>query len=152
MAVTDAMKRPIECKLYYNLNYLADENVTTGWYRLGYITGFNIDDNPNDFEYYDQFELQESKKGRATIEGSINQDYCNYTASIYKLAKERTNVALRIDIADNGEGPVTEQYYFALLNFKDKSLDFGDLNNGGDTAINCSVNFSCRSYKPYVPV
>ena len=151
MAVTDTMKRPIEGELYGNLDYDADENVSTGWFRLGYITAFSINDNPNDFEYYDKWTLQPAKKGRGTIEGSLSQDFTNYAASIYKLAKDRTNVALRLDIADDGEGPVTEQVYVELVNFKDKSFEFGDLNNGGDSAMSCSVNFSLRSYKFYQP-
>lgn len=151
MAATDTLKRGIEGELYYNLDYDADENVTEGWVRLGYVTAFTINDNPNDFEYYDKFTLQPAKKGRATIDGSLTQSFSNYTASIYKLAKERTNVALRLDIADNGEGPVTEQLYVELVNFKDKSFDFGDLNGDSDGPMTCTVNFSMRDYKFYQP-
>jgi len=151
MAVTDTLKRPIEGELYSNLDPDADELIVAGWTRLGYVTAFSINDNPNDFEYYDKWTLQPAKKGRATIDGSLTQDFSNYNASIYKLAKDRTNIALRLDIADDGEGPVTEQVYVTLVNFKDKSLEFGDLNNGGDAAMSCSVNFSCRSYKFYTP-
>lgn len=151
MAATDALKRGIEGELYYNLDYDADENITEGWIRLGYITSFTINDDPGDFEYYDKFTLQPAKKGRATISGSLSQSFSNYTASIYKLAKERKNVGLRLDIADNGEGPVTEQLYVELVNFKDKSFDFGDLNGDSDGAMTCSVNFSLRDYNFYQP-
>jgi hypothetical protein len=151
LAATEFLKRGMECELYYNLDYDADENVTDGWVRAGYITSLSINDNPNDFEYYDKWTLQPAKKGRATIDGSLTQNFSNYTASLYKLAKDRTNVALRIDIADDGEGPVTEQIYIELVNFRDKSIDFGDLNGDSDGPVSCTMNFSLRSYKFYQP-
>lgn len=151
MAATDTLKRGIEGTLYYNLDYDADETVTDGWIKLGYVTAFTINDNPNDFEYYEKLTLQPAKQGRSTIEGSLSQSFTNYTASIYKLAKERTNVALRLDIADNVVGPVTEQLYVELVNFKDKSFDFGDLNGDSDGPMTCTVNFSMRDYKFYQP-
>ena len=151
MAATEFLKRGIECELFYNLDYDADETVTDGWIRLGYITSFSINDNPNDFEYYDKWTLMPAKKGRSTIDGSLTQNYSNYTASIYKLAKDRTNVALRVDIRDDGEGPVTEQVYVQLVNFRDKSIDFGDLNGDSDNPVSCTVNFSLRSYKFHQP-
>jgi hypothetical protein len=149
MAVTDFVKLGIEGTLFYNADYDADENIVANWVELGYITDISFDEDPNNYEYYNKYTLQPAKRGRPTNSGSIGQMFTNYADSIFKLAKEGNAVAFRIDIADNGTGPVTEQFYVSTVNLKKRSYKPGNLNESGEQSV--SVDFSYASSKFYQP-
>lgn len=149
MAVTDTLKLGIEGTLYYNPDYDADELITEGWVELGYVTDVNFDEDPGDYDYYNKYTKQPAKKGRPENSGSITQMFTNYADTIFKLAKDRTTVALRIDIADNGEGSPTEQFYVSTVDFKRRSYNPGNLNEAGEQTV--SVDFTYASSKFYQP-
>jgi hypothetical protein len=149
LAVTDTVKYSIEGTLFYNLDYDADENITDGWVELAYITDSNFEEDPNSQEYYKKYDLQPAKRGRPTNTGSISQMFTNYADSILKLAKDGSAVAFRIDIADNGTGPATEQFYVSTVNLKKRSYKSGNLNDSGEMTV--SVDFSYANSHFYQP-
>lgn len=150
MAATDTLKLGIEGTLYYNLDYDADETVPDGWIELGYVTDVNFDEDPGDYDYYNKYTLQPSKRGRPQNSGSITQMFTNSAETIFELAKNRNCVALKIEIADNGEGPASEVFYVSTVNFKKRSYKPGNLNEAGEQTV--SVDFIYANSHFYQPV
>jgi hypothetical protein len=147
LAVTDQVKLGIEGTMYINTDYDADENITEGWVEYGYMTDIGFDEDPGDVDIYNKYTLQPAKRGRPQNSGSMTQMFTNYNDTILKLAKDRTCVAIRIDIADNGTGPVTEQFYVSTVNFKKRSYKPGNLNEASEQTV--SADFTYASSKFY---
>lgn len=150
MAVTDSVKIGLEGTLSYCLEGTADETDTDAvWVELGYVEDFNIDDNPNDFEYYNKYTRQTPKRGRPEISGSIGQLYTNYPDSVLKLAVDRSVVAFKLAIADNGQGAATEVLYIKNASFGQKSFKGGNLNESNPVSV--SVNYKAEAYHFHAP-
>lgn len=150
MAATDSVKIGLEGTFSYCLDGTADENtVGATWVVLGYVEDFNLDDNPNDYEYYNKYTRQTPKRGRPEISGSVNQLYTNYAKSVLKLAVDRATVAFKLEIADNGQGSATEVLYVKNASFGQKSFKGGNLNESNPISI--SVNYKAEAYHIVVP-
>lgn len=150
MAVTDLVKRSIEGTLFYNLDYDADESITSGWIEVGYVTDLSFTENPNPFKYYKKFEKQPNKRGIPENTGTLTQWFTNYNASLLKIAKQGLTVALRVDIADNDEGPATEQFFVDVVDFEQRDYNVGDTNTGND-AQSITLQFSYNDSHFYQP-
>jgi hypothetical protein len=144
LAATDTVKTSIEATVYYNKNYTANENTTEGWNKLSYCTDFSLDEKANPYKYYDKFKKMPNKRGRPENTGSITHLLTNYGASFFKLARDNTPVAIKIEITDNGWGLPGETYYIDTVNFEDRSIKFGNTNEAGDITI--TVNFSYNTF------
>lgn len=149
MAGTTDAKNGREGTLYYNLDSDADQLIATGWVRIGFAEDFNVDDNPNDIFYFDKWTLQTPKKGLAEITGSINQLYTRYVDTVLKLAKDKTPVALRLDMAVDGGGTVSERLYVKNAYWTNKSFKPGNLND--QQFMTVSANFRCEDYSFFNP-
>ena len=84
------------------------------WVELGFVTGFNYEENPNDRPIYSHYEVHHYKKGRADATGSISHLYTNRLASVYKMLDfVRTNnkmAGIKLEIKDDGGETVTETH------------------------------------------
>lgn len=135
MAATDTPKRGLEGTLYYNLDYDADENVSTGWVELAYATDFNLTDNSGKQVYYKKYTKMGTKRGRREITGNIGQLYTKYAGSIMKLCKDNVRIALRLDIDEDGDGTVRERLYLSTVDLDGNNFNGGNLNDASDMTI-----------------
>ena len=145
MAATDTAKTSIEATVYWNPNYKADNTVTSGWTRLAFCTDLSLDEKPNPYKYYDKYEKMPNKRGRPENTGSISHLLVNYGSSFFKLSRDNTCVALKIEITDNGQGLPGETYYIDTVNFEDRSIKFGNPNEQGDITV--TVSFSYNTFE-----
>lgn len=136
----------IEGTMYINLNQDADETVTDGWERKAFVSGLTLDHNKNQTDVYDKYDKVGSKKGRNEIKGSVKQGFVLYATNLMKLFKDNTSFAIKIEMQNDGAGPIVSTFYMSRCDFSDISFDFGDLNEGGNQ-VTFSGNFSLKDYK-----
>jgi hypothetical protein len=137
----------IEGTLYVNeVDQDADELVTEDWVRYAFVTGFNLDHNMNSTDIYDKYTKVGSKRGRDEISGSLGQGFALYDSNLMKLFVDHTPFAIKVEMQDDGEGDVVATFYATRVNFKDISLDFGDMNEGGNQ-VTFTGNYSAATYK-----
>jgi hypothetical protein len=150
MAATDTVKYGLEGTLSYNLAATADEDVTTGWVELGYVTDFNVKKNKNKIVYYKKYTKQGAKKGKLEVTGSLGQLYTTYAGSIQKLCDDDVPVALKLDVADNGGSSISETLYVSNADFDNSQFNPGNLNDTSEMSMSCDFTATDYHFVPSV--
>ena len=135
MAVTNTVKDGLEGYLYYNVNAEAPYAAASadGWTLLGYVTGFNYEENDGSRAVYDHYEIDHYKRGRETNSGSISQLYTNKTNSL--LGLKGSTIALKLEIKDDGGATVSEYHVLNKVRISRTGFnmpDTGDITSTAD--------------------
>ena len=142
MAAGDPMGS-MEGTLYYCSNENADESTAGAvWTTFAYITGFSISEDRSERDVYNKATKVCTKYGRNNFTGSISQLYTQYTSGVAKLFDDGLAVALKLEVDKDRDGSVDETWYFSVVNFKGKKVDFGSLNEDGDVTLSCDLSYA----------
>lgn len=104
MALTDVVKSGLEGYLFYCID---PESSPEDWVELGYVTGFNFDENLSDRPVYKHYTIDHYKRQRNENTGSISHLFTNSVSSV--LALKHKTVNLKLEIRDDGQEDATEQ-------------------------------------------
>ena len=116
------------------------------WVELGFVTGFNYEENPNDRAVYSHYEVDHYKKGRADASGSISHLYTNRAVSVYKMldsiAGQNRKSGVKLEVKDDGGSTITETH--KLCSCKVGPVRFNSPDSG-DITISADLKFR-KSY------
>lgn len=142
MAATNVVKDGLEGYLYYNTNAEAEyaSGVTSGWTLIGYVTGFNYENNDGSRAVYDHYEVDHYKRGRETNSGSISHLYTNKTNSL--LGLKGSTIALKLEIRDDGGATVSEYHLLSKVRIGRTGFNMpetGDITSSADFTFGSST-------------